>query len=75
MSEEVIDSKILAGLKNQAFIFAITGETYSFFLAHRFHVQVQDTDYMKQRSIDTTTPNKLAVYFVADMVLADRSHP
>ena len=26
---------------------------------------------MKQRSIDTMTPNKLAVYFVADMVLAD----
>jgi len=25
---------------------------------------------MKQRSIDTMTPNKLAVYFVADMVLA-----
>jgi len=24
-----------------------------------------------QRSIDTMTPNKLAVYFVADMVLAD----
>jgi len=29
-----------------------------------------DTDYKKQRSIDTMTPNKLAVYFVADMVLA-----
>ena len=37
----------------------------------RFHVQIQDTDYMKQRSIDTMTPNKLAIYFVADMVLAD----
>ena len=24
-----------------------------------------------QRSIDTMTPNKLAIYFVADMVLAD----
>jgi len=27
----------------------------------RFHVQIQDTHYMKQRSIDTMTPNKLAV--------------
>ena len=37
----------------------------------RFHVQIQDTDYVKQRSIDTMTPNKLAIYFVADMVVAD----
>ena len=29
------------------------------------------TDYTKQRSIDTMTPNKLAVYSVADMVFAD----
>ena len=37
----------------------------------RFHIQIQDTDYTKQRSIDTMTPNRLAVYFVADMVVAD----
>ena len=34
-SDEVIDSKIVAGLKNVTLIFAITGETYSFFLAYR----------------------------------------
>ena len=59
------------------FIFSITGETYKLFMAYRsnarFHVKIHDMDwaYTKQRSIDTMTPNKLAVYFVADMVLAD----
>ena len=33
------------------------------------------TDYTKQRSIDTMTPNKLAVYFVVDMVVADIDFP
>ena len=41
----------------------------------RFHVQVHNTNYTKQRSIDTMTPNKLYLsitkYFVADLVLAD----
>ena len=36
-----------------------------------FHVQIHHTDYAKPRRIVTMTPNKLAVYFVADMVLAD----
>ena len=69
-SEEVIDSKILAGFKNMTFIFAITGETYKLLSGlssnARFYVQIQDTDYdyTKQRSIDTMTPNKLTVGFI-----------
>jgi len=35
VSEEVIDSKILAVFLNLTFVFGITGETYSFFLAYR----------------------------------------
>ena len=36
VSEEVITSKILAVFKKKlTFVFAITGETYSFFLAYR----------------------------------------
>jgi len=62
----------LAGLKkNLTFVFAITEETYKLLSGlssnARFHVQIQDTDYTKQRSIDTMMPNKLAVYFVADI--------
>ena len=65
----------MAGLKNLTFVFAITGEMYKLLSGPssnaRFHIQIQDTDYTKQRSIDTMTPNKLTVYFVADMVVAD----
>ena len=32
-------------------------------------------DYMKQTSIDAMTPNKLAVYCVADVVVADVDFP
>ena len=39
--------KVLSGLSSNA----------------RFHVQIHNMDYMKHRSIDTMTPNKLAVYF------------
>ena len=70
VSEEVIDSKILVGLlkKNLRFIVAIGGELLSGLSSNaRFHVQIQDTDYTKQRSIDTMTPNKLAVYIVANI--------
>ena len=52
------------------YIMIITGEAYKLLSGlSRFHVQIQHTDYTKQRSIDTMTPNKLAVYFVADIVL------
>ena len=43
-----------------------------------FHVQIHHTDYAKTakpRRIVTMTPNKLAVYFVADMVVADIDFP
>ena len=55
---------------NLTFVFAITGKTYSFFLAYRlmhgftFKFKIRTT---RNRSIDTMTPNKLAVYFVADI--------
>ena len=35
VSDEIIDSKILAFFLNLTFVLAITGETYSFFLAYR----------------------------------------
>jgi len=84
VSEEVIYSKILADFLNLTFVFGITGETYSFFLAYRLMHGFTfkfDTDYTKQRSIDTMTPNKLAVYFcgrytvLADMVVVDIDFP
>jgi len=85
-SDEVIDSKIVAGLKNVTLIFAITGETYKLLFGllsnARFHIQIQDTYFTKQRSIDTMTPNELIVYVVAgmdlvfaDMVVADMIAP
>jgi len=45
-----------------------------------FYVQIHHTDYTKPRRIVTMTPNKLAVYFVddifvADMVVADIDFP
>jgi len=59
VNEEVIDSKILPGFKNLTFIFAITGETYKLLTGVSFnarcYVQIHDTDYMKQRSVDTMT--------------------
>ena len=66
----------MAGLKKSDIHLLYNGrrKPISFFLAYRsnarFHVEIHDTDwaYTKQRSIDTMTPNKLAVYFVADMV-------
>ena len=68
MSEEVIDNKI-------TFVFGITGETYSFFLAYRlmhdFTFKFKIWTTRNKRSIDIMTPNKLAVYFVVDMVVAD----
>ena len=54
-----LDVQLLSGLSSNA----------------RFQVQIQDTVYTKQRSIDTMTPNKLAIYFVADMVVADIDFP
>ena len=36
-----------------------------------FHVQIHHTDYAKPRRIVTMTPNKPAVYFVADIFLVD----
>ena len=55
---------------NLTFVFAITGKTYGFFLAYRlmhgftFKFKIRTT---RNRSIDTMRPNKLAVYFVADI--------
>ena len=79
MSEEVIDSKILAVFfkpyiclrYNRGDVKLLTGLSSNAW----FHVQIQDTDYTKHRSIDTMTPNKLDVYFVADMVVVDIDFP
>ena len=77
VSEEVIDSKILAVLFSKKPDICLRHNRRwriaSFWPRGlssnaQFHVQIQDTDY---RSIDTMTPNKLAIYFVADMVVAD----
>ena len=59
--------KNIGGFKNLTFVFAITGETYNLLSGQssnaRFHVEIQDTDYTKQRSSVMMTPNKLADFW------------